>query len=194
MTIPQGANHETETKMYSDRLAIYHANGKGTGAAVQLEPRLNQQPGDRYNCFFLEMARQKTVASRGDGGSAHATFDWEQKITVKLDFTDVSALLSVLEGVTDHVGDRREALYHQNGSANTMIRFSRRESGGVALSLSRKRAGDDQASRIGTVLSQDEAVGLRCILRMGLFFITFPGIAGGMGRVERGVRVLSNTV
>ncbi len=179
MTTQQATNHETETKMFNGRLAFYHANGKGTGAAVQLEPRLNQQPGDRYNCFFLDMARQKTVANRRNGGTAHATFDWEQKITVKLDFTDISALLSVLDGVTDHVGNEREALYHQNGDANTMIRFSRHDSGGIALSLSRKLAGDQQPRRIGTVLSQTEAVGLRHVLQVGLFFITFPGIAGG---------------
>jgi hypothetical protein len=177
MTTQQAANHETETKTYNERLAFYHANSKGTGAAVQLEPRLNQQPGDRYNCFFLDMARQKSVASRGEGGTAHATFDWEQKITVKLDFTDISALLSVLSGETDHVGDKRDALYHQSGDTNTMIRFSRHESGGIALSLSRKRPGDQQANRIGTVLSQTESTGLRYILQMGLFLITFPSTA-----------------
>jgi hypothetical protein len=182
MTTQQQTNHETETKMYNERLTFYHANGQGTGAAVQLEPRLNQQPGDRYNCFFLEMARQKSVAHRGEGGAAHATFDWEQKITVKLDFTDISELLTVLDGVTDHVGGKREMLYHQSGDANTMIRFSRHESGGIALSLSRKSAGDGQPNRIGTVLSQAESVGLRHVFQVGLFFITFPAIAADRGR------------
>jgi len=109
----------------------------------------------------------------------HATFDWEQKITVKLDFSDISELLTVLDGVSDHVGGKREALYHQNGDANTMIHFSRHASGGIALSLSRKRVGDSQPNRIGTVLGHAEAVGLRHILHMGLFFITFPAIAIG---------------
>ncbi len=165
-----------ETRMFNERLAFYHANGKGTGAAVQLEPRLNQHPGDRYNCFFLEMARQKTIANRSDGQTetTNATFDWDQKITVKLDFADISELLTVLDGVSDHVGGQREALYHQSGETNTMIRFDRHPSGGIALSLSRKNVGDSQPNRIGTVLSLPEAVGLRHILQIGLFFITFP--------------------
>ena len=177
MTTQPQTSQAIETKMYNERLTFYHANGKGTGAAVQIEPRLNQYPGDRYNCFFLDMARQKTVAQRGQNGTAHATFDWEQKITVKLDFADISELLTVLDGVSDHVGGEREALYHQSGETNTMIRFSRHESGGIALSLSRKSGGDSQPNRIGTVLSQSEAVGLRHILQVGLFFITFPTIA-----------------
>jgi len=165
-----------EQRMYNERLTFYHANRQGTGAAVQLEPRINQRPGDRYNCFFLEMTRQKSVASRGDVGTTHATFDWENKITVKLDFTDICEFLGVLEGECEHVGGKREALYHQNGEANTMIRFSRHESSGVALSVSRKDGSNAQPSRIGTVLSRTEALGLRHILRIGLFVITFPGV------------------
>ena len=179
MTTPSQTN--PEAKMYNESLRFYHANGKGSGAAVQLEPRLNQHPGDRYNCFFLDMASQKTIADRsgGQGGTTHATFDWDKKITVKLDFADITELLSVLEGASDHVGGEREALYHQSGDTNTMIRFSRHASGGVALSLSRKSVGDSQPNRIGTVLSQAEAIGLRHIFQMGLFFITFPTIVRG---------------
>jgi len=168
--------------MYRESLTFYHANGRGTGAAVQIEPRLNQKRGDRYNCFFLDMAKQKTIANRGQGqdGPAHATFDWDQKITVKLDFVDISEFLTVLDGVTDHVGGERDGLYHQSGDSNTMIRFSRHASGGIALSLSRKRADDSQPNRIGTVLSRAESIGLRHVLQVGLFFVTFPGIAGGI--------------
>ncbi len=182
MTTQAETNHETEPRMYNEPLAFYHANGKGTGAAVQIEPRLNQKRGDRYNCFFLDMARQKTIANRGQGqgGPAHATFDWDQKITIKLDFADISEILTVLDGATNHVGGDREALYHQSGDSNTMIRFSRHASGGIALSLSRKRADDSQPNRIGTVLSQAESIGLRHVLQVGLFFITFPRIAGGI--------------
>jgi hypothetical protein len=178
MTMTTQTNPETETRMYNDRLTFYHANGKGSGAAVQFEPRLNQHPGDRYNCFFLEMAKQLTVANRGSaaGATSHATFDWEHKITVKLDFADISELLTVLEGATDHVGGEREALYHQSGDTNTMIRFARHDSGGIALSLSRKSAGDSQPHRIGAVLSRSEAFGLRHVLQIGLFFITFPSV------------------
>ncbi len=166
-------------KLYNERLTFYHANRQGSGAAVRIEPRVNRRAGDRYNCFFLDMARQKTVAGRGNGGSPHATFDWENKITVKLDFMDVCELLTVLEGTCDHVGGKRDGLYHQTNQANTLIRFKRHESGGYALAVSRKAAGADQPVRIGTVLNRVEATGLRHILQVGLFFVTLPTYPAG---------------
>ncbi len=176
MTTETQISNGTEQRMYNERLTFYHANGQGTGAAAQLEPRINRQPGDNYNCFFLDMARQKTVARRNGRETTHATFDWENKITVKLDFTDICEFLTVLEGECGQVGGKRGALYHQNGDTNTMIRLSRHESGGVALSVSRKSAGAEQATRIGTVLNRTEALGLRHILQRGLFSITFPTV------------------
>jgi len=161
-------------RLYNERLTFYHANRQGSGAAVRIEPRVNRRPGERYNCFFLDMARQKSVAGNGENGSPHATFDWENKITVKLDFMDVCEFLTVLEGACDHVGGRRDGLYHQTGQTNTLIRFKAHESGGYALAVSRKTAGSDQPARIGTVLNKVEATGLRHILQVGLFFVTLP--------------------
>lgn len=163
-----------EARLYNERLTFYHANRQGSGAAVRVEPRVNRRPGDRYNCFFLDMARQKTVAGQGEGASPHATFDWENKITVKLDFTDICEFLTVLEGTRDHVGGKRDGLYHQTGQNNTLIRFKAHESGGYALALSRKAAGSDQPTRVHTVLNPVEATGLRHILQVGLFFVTLP--------------------
>jgi hypothetical protein len=165
-------------KLYNERLTFYHANRQGSGAAVRIEPRINRRPGERYNCFFLDMARQKTVAARGDGGSPHATFDWENKVTVKLDFMDVCELLTVLEGTCDHVGGKRDGLYHQTSQTNTLIRFKTHESGGYALAVSRKTAGADQPTRVHTVLNRVEATGLRHILQVGLFFVTLPMYPG----------------
>lgn len=173
-------NNGNEQTMYNERLTFYHANGQGNGAAVQFEPRVNQRPGDRYNCFFLDMARQKTIAARNGTESTSATFDWENKITVKLGFADICEFLSVLEHDCDRAGGKCDGLYHQSGDTNTLIRFARHESGGIALSLSRKTAGSDQPNRIGTVLSRAEAVGLRNILKVSLFFITFPTAVMGV--------------
>ena len=61
-----------------------------------------------------------------------ATFDWAAKVTVKLGFTDVCELLTVLEGQVDHVGGQRDGIYHENGNANTIIAFKRsRGTGGM---------------------------------------------------------------
>jgi len=167
-------------RIYNERLTLYHANGQGSGAAVQLEPRINRRAGERYNCFFLEMAPQRTAPVRTESGMTPATFDWERKITVKLNFLDICELLAVLEGESDHVGGTRDGLYHQSGEANTIIRFRLHDSGGYLLALSRKCTASSEVSRVGTVLSRKEAIGLRHIFQAGLFFVTLPMASYGL--------------
>ncbi len=164
----------TNEMLWTKPLAIYHPNGKGTGAALQLEPRVNRQPGDRTNCFFMDLAAQKTVGGMADGQRTHATFDWEGKLTVKLGFNDICEILAVLEDRQAHVGGARDGLFHDNGSANTLITFQKDANcKGYYLGLSRKAKDDTQSHRIGFVLSDTEALGLRHILQSGLFLVLF---------------------
>lgn len=166
-----------------ERIIFYHPNSKGTGAATRLEPKVIQGNGDRHTCFFLEMASQKTAASKDAGKSVPATFDWENKITVKLGFEDICHFLAVLEGRADRVGGKRDGLYHGNGQSNALIHFSKHESGGCLLALSRKRGDEEEARRIGTVLSDIEATGLRHLFTAGLFAMVLqqcgPASRGG---------------
>ncbi len=155
-------------------ICFYHATAKGTGSALRIEPKISRREGDRYNCFFLEMAAQKTAASRDGAMKKHATFDWENKITVRMDFTDLCELLTVLEGRADKVGGERNGLYHASGNGNTLITFQRnKETRTYFLSLSRKNKGDENARKISITLSEVEATGLRCVLQTGLFFVSF---------------------
>jgi len=169
-------NNETKAevvaKLHAQKLAIYHPNSTSTGAALQLEPRLNRKDDDRYNCFFMEMSSQKTSGSRDGGKSIPATFDWEHKLTVKLDFTDICEMLAVLEGRIDKLGGTRSGLFHQNGTSSTVISLQRAEKGGYHLGLS-KKSGDGVLTRTNITLSEAEAIGLRSIFQAGLFFITF---------------------
>ena len=174
----EAASAEAATRrIYKQPLTLFHPNTKGTGAAIRLEPRINTREGDNYNCFFLEMARQKSSPNAGEGDSRAASFDWQNKITVKLNFTDLCEFLAVLEGKAAQAGSKRDGLYHRNGDTSTLITFSPQESGGYAIGLSRKRAGDEEPSRVRMILSEIEAVGLRHILAVGLFFITLPAAA-----------------
>jgi hypothetical protein len=166
----------TATKSYHQKLAFYHPNSAGNGVAMQLEPRVNRKEEDRYNCFFLELAGQKTAVVRDGDKRAPATFDWEHKLTVKLDFTDICELLTVLEGRAEKVGGQRNGLYHQNGASSTVITFQKNtEKSGYFLGLSRKGQQDGQLVRLHMVLSESEAIGLRCIMQTSLFFLTFHG-------------------
>lgn len=172
-------NTRTTTEEYpSDykgrSICFYHPNARGTGSALRIEPRANRHDADRYNCFFIELAGQKTMAGRERGANTYATFDWDNKITVKLGFPDICEILMVLEGRVPHIGGDRKGLYHASKQGNTLIALARdAQRGTYYLSLSRKRNGDSDAQRIGIGLSEAEATGLRCLLQTGLFFVTF---------------------
>lgn len=156
------------------RLAFYHANSQGTGAAARLELRMNGRGEERYDCVFLEMARQKTLAAANQGQRTPATFDWENKVTVKLDFSDVCEILMILEGRRDRMGGARSGLYHQAAGASTIITLERNEKQtGFFLGISRKTHDGKQVFKGQMLLSDGEALGLRCVLQTSLFFMAF---------------------
>jgi hypothetical protein len=159
--------------MHRQKLILYHPNSAGNGAAMQLEPRLNRSDSDRYNCFFMEMASQRSVAAKTNDKTEPASFDWAKKLTVKLDFADVCEMLAVLEGRVDKLGGQRNGLFHKSGNASTIITLQKADRGGYFLGLSRKAAGDGTAARVNMTLTDAEAIGLRALFQTGLFFITF---------------------
>jgi len=166
--------HTAEHKPYNGRLTIYHANSKGTGAAARLELSLCRNGNGDDSCFFLEMAKQKTAPSQADRKRTPATFDWEGKAVVKLGFTDVCEMLTVLEGRQDQAGGRRNGLYHSVGKANAIITFKRNtERGGYLLAISRKDADGNQVFKGHIILSETECTGLRSIFQAGLFHMAF---------------------
>ncbi len=161
-------------RVKDQKVSYYHPTGKGDGTALRLEPRFNRVEADRHNCFYLEMAPQKTLATREADQRNPATFDWEKKLTIKLGFMDICEMLTVLEGRQEKVGGPRNGLYHDSAKAVSVISFmknSGRE--GYLLGVSRKDKADGQLVRMHISLSDAEAAGLRCILQTGLFFLAF---------------------
>ncbi len=162
------------TKIREQKLAFYHPNAAGSGVALQFEPRVNRRESDRYNCFFFEMAAQKTLPERDGDKRVMPTFDWANKLTVKMDFADICEMLMVLEGRQERVGGQKNGIYHDSERANTVITFGKNpEKGGFAFGLSRKDKESGQLTRLNIGLSEAEATGLRAIIQTGLFFITF---------------------
>ncbi|MFU8781067.1 MAG: hypothetical protein ACNA71_08610 [Kiritimatiellia bacterium] len=154
-------------------LRFYHPSPSGHGSAMQLEPRFSNAQGDRYNCFFLELAAQKSTSGRAEGKRVHATFNWKEKVAVKLEFADICEILVVLEGKVDKAGNGRGGLYHQNGAANTIITCQKNEGGGYLVGLSRKDGSTGETNRVSIVLREAEALGLRHVLQSSLFFLSF---------------------
>lgn len=172
-------NQETQSR--PGKLGIYHPRKDGNGAAVQLDLRLNQGDEKTYDCFFLNMANQN--GTQTVGGRRVASFDWEDKAVVKLGFPDICELLAVCEGGKDTVGNGKGGLFHRSGDGNTVIGFSRStEAPGYNLSLSRKRSDGEQQFRSHIFLTEPEVVGLRSILQVSLFFLSFHQDFGMTGR------------
>lgn len=163
--------HDTDSpRCFGGKVVFYHPKRSVKGSAARFELRLNRPGEDSYNCFFLEMASQKQSSLN----SRNASFDWENKITVKLDFMDVSEILMVLEGNASAVGGERKALYHQTNGSSTLIGLATRDDGnGYFLGLSKKSSDGKSQKRISMSLSRVEATGLSKVLGMGLFYMSF---------------------
>lgn len=168
-----------------NRLAFYHPTPSGGGAAARLE--FHPARSEREGCFFLEMARQKTAPGRDSAGQQTATFDWENKITVKLGFPDVCGLLLVLEGHSEQAGGGR-GLFHETREANTVINLRRSpDPVGFGLEVSRKlKQPGAEPQRARVLLSAAEGVGLRCVLQHALFHLVFNRVTDGDEPVDAG--------
>jgi hypothetical protein len=165
---------EPKARPANGQFTFYHANTKGTGMAARFELKLDPLRANGGSCFFLEMARQKTTASRGGAdGRVPATFDWQTKATVKLGFLDLCEFLAVLEDKQEQAGGNRNGLYHDAGAANTIITFKRGTEHGYSLGVSRKNRAGEIVFRGHILLNEAEALGLKHILQSGLFHVAF---------------------
>ena len=162
--VPSAPFPNDAPKTYPPRLVFYHPNGKGTGCAVQFD--LRPAARDREGCLFAAFANQKSVAegSRNAPTASRqaATFNWAEKITVKLNFTDVCQLLMVLSRKASSACDGK-GLFHDTGETLTIIHMSRQTEAvaGIAFEVSKKRKnteGTPQRSRI--LFTESESLGL----------------------------------
>ncbi|HBA84647.1 MAG TPA: hypothetical protein DCZ95_11180 [Verrucomicrobia bacterium] len=156
------------------RLAFYHANSQGTGTAIQFELRMNRPGEDRYDCIFMEMAKQKSLVTTSNDQRKPATFDWSNKVTVKLDFSDICAMLLVLEGRREKISDSRSGLYHEAAGSSTIISLDKStKQSGCYLGISKKAKGGDSIFKGQILLDDAESLGLKSVLQSSLFFIAF---------------------
>lgn len=182
-TAQKTSDNGAPARNYRPRLSFYHANGKGSGSAAQFE--VVPACGDRDGAVFLALAQQKSVASGSaeQGNRQHATFDWPNRITVKLNFSDLCQLLQVFKGVTATVADGK-GLYHDSRNTTTLIHLARQNEpyAGFALEVSRKEKNEpDSAARVRIVFTPPESFGLGAVLEQVLGWIAFgvPNEAAG---------------
>ena len=168
-------DNDASARSYRPRLSFYHANAKGTGSAAQFE--VVPACGDRDGSVFLTLAQQKSVASGSSehGNRQHATFDWPNRVTVKLNFSDLCQMLPVFKGQAATIADGK-GLYHDSRNTTTLINLTRQSEpySGWALEVSRRgKAESESVVRTRIVFNTAEAFGLGAVLEQVLGLLAF---------------------
>jgi len=157
---------------YRPQFAIYHPNGKGTGCALKME--LHPAHGDVDGCIMMCLAQQKTVGDMRGPTRTFPTFDWENRICVKLDFADLCKFLQVFRGECESIEDGK-GLYHRSMRYTTRIVFRHLIDPvqGYSLEVYRDTVGRPDESRmahivlnswesLGVGISFENSIGLIC--------------------------------
>ncbi len=191
MNTQKSADEDTAFRPYRPRLSFYHANSKGSGSAVRFE--VIPACGDREGVVFMTLAQQKSVAGGTDdqGNRQHATFDWQNRVTVKLNFNDLCQMLLVFRGQATTINDGK-GLYHDARTTTTLINLTRQAEPypGLSLDVSRKgKSEGEPAIRVRILFNAAEAFGLGAVLEQSLGLIAFgipkePTYAAGPARTE----------
>ena len=170
----QQPQEERPLGQYRPSLAFYRASPKGTGSAVKMN--LHPAHDDVDGSIMLTIANQLTVGNRMGPNPTFPTFDWENAITVKLDFNDLTQILQVLRGETESINEGK-GLYHRSPRGATGIRFYHLIDPvpGYALDISRKAGKEGEETRAHFLFGPAEALGI-CEAIAGAIYIVAFGI------------------
>ena len=170
----QQPQEERPLGQYRPSLAFYRASAKGTGSAVKM--KLHPAHDDTDGSIMLTIANQKTVGSRMGPNPTFSTFDWDNAMTIKLDFNDLTQVLQVLRGETESINEGK-GLYHRSPRGVTNIRLSHLVDpvSGYALDISRRFGKEGEETRAHFLFGPAEALGI-CEAIAGSIYIVAFGI------------------
>jgi len=154
-------------------MCFYHANPKGTGSAVKMN--LHPAHDNTDGCIMLTIANQKSIGDRRAERPTYSTFDWENAICVKLDFSDLTQMLQVFRGECESINEGK-GLYHVSTKGATSIKLAHlvEPVSGYMLDISRKVSReDDNGLRARFLFGPAEALGLCEAIAGSLYLICF---------------------
>lgn len=162
---------------YRPALKFYHANAKGTGAAMEM--KLHPAHDNVDGSIMLRVANQSAVGDRRGPVPTFARFDWENAICVKLDFNDLCCFLQVFRGECESINGGG-GLFHKTARANTKIQLRHLLDPvtGYSLEVYRNLREGDAGSHGHFIITPTEATGI-C-----------EAIAGSMSVVGFGIPML----
>lgn len=160
----------TNTTKYRPELTFYHPNGRGSGCAVSFS--LHPAHDDTSGSIMLALANQKTI---GDLKIAsYPTFDWENKIAIRLDFSDLCKILQVLRGECESIDDGR-GLYHSIKKCTTRIVFRHiiEPCQGYSLEVYRSYSDDKEDACARILFNPSESLGLTEAISGSMSLVSF---------------------
>ena len=162
-------------RAFRPKLAFYKANAKGSGCAMKME--LHPAHGDTAGSIIMSLASQKTVGDYRGPNPIYPTFDWENPITVKLDFIDLSKMLQVFRGECESIEEGR-GLVHRSPKGLAYIRLTHliEPIPGYRLEVE-FFAGSGNSERRTVMLMPCEALGLVAAIESSFGVICF-GVPG----------------
>lgn len=154
------------------RLEFYHPNAKGTGCAMAMALR----PADSTQNGFIavSIANQMTVVNPMGPNPTYPTFDWENSVDVVLDFDALCAILQVLRGETESIGDGR-GIFHKYKECCQKIQLRHLIDPvcGYSFEVFETPANGGDEKRVHMLLSPAESLGICESIAGSMYLITF---------------------
>lgn len=161
-------------------LALYHANGKGTGSAMKLQLYPARVGDLDSGAIYATIAPQSTLGDRRSTPPIYPRFDWDNAIKIRLDFDDLAKVLQVLRGETESIDDGK-GLFHRYADKCQLIKFRHTVEPvcSYALEVVETFADAQYHEREAHIfLSNAEALGLSLAIEHSFAAISF-GVANG---------------
>ena len=141
---------QEQAKTYSNGYVIYKPNQRGTGGAVRFD--LNEEKA----AVFVEAASQ----------SGERQFDWDTKIIMKWNLSDIGGVLATLQGRTPQT-----KLFHKTERASSAFELIVRDDPDRApyvLTVSRQEEADKSLRKVSIPLTHAEAAVLETAMRIAI--------------------------
>ena len=134
---------------------------------------LHPAHGDAAGSIIMSLASQKTIGDYRGPNPSYTTFDWENPITVKLDFIDLSKMLQVFRGECESIDEGR-GLVPRSSKGLAYIRLAHliEPIPGYRLEVE-FFAGSGNSERRTVMLMPCEALGLVAAIESSLGVICF---------------------
>lgn len=157
---------------YSPALAFFHPNPKGTGSAIkfELKPALPNQDG----AIMVTGMNQQTIGDLRGLTPVFPKFNWEDRIVVKLDFTDLSKMLEVLRGSRESLNDGA-GICHTVLGCNTRISLTHSTLVDSEYVFEMYRCWNNKKGErsFRIVFESFEAIGIEAAITGAMIFVSF---------------------